>query len=306
MLKVKVTCGWTDNQELKKRIIGQFGDTLTMSDLEIVSEGNEYDLMVAFNYVTEQPIDNRPIFLFPQEPTWSGAHQKNFESMSNIKIFGFDKKNYNPQENVIETLAHMFYGGRGPWEEGYDFWTFNNLTNLEIHKNKNICSFISNRGIDDKEFPLNCLYKERVELVLKCSEYLPFIDFYGWGDTKNLKPHSPNKGLTIKNYKFCLTIENSYEKNYLSEKFYDCILTDTIPIYYGCSNILDYWDNKGFILLESITDYDYLIKKLLWINENIDTLYEEMLPELLNMKKKYFNNFNLLKKIKKEYYSKFF
>ena len=94
MLKVKVTCGWTDNQELKKRIIGQFGDTLTMSDLEIVSEGNEYDLMVAFNYVTEQPIDNRPIFLFPQEPTWSGAHQKNFESMSNIKIFGFDKKSF--------------------------------------------------------------------------------------------------------------------------------------------------------------------------------------------------------------------
>ena len=32
------------------------------------------------------------------------------------------------------------------------------------------------------------------------------------------------------------------------------------------------WDNKGFILLESITDYDYSIKKLVWINENIDTI----------------------------------
>jgi hypothetical protein len=79
-------------------------------------------------------------------------------------------------------------------------------------------------------------------------------------------------------------------------------LTNTIPIYFGCSNIKDYWPENNFILLDNITDHQYVTDKLQWINENCDELYDKMLPNILKMKDRYFEEFNLLKKIKKEIY----
>lgn len=302
MIKVKVTSNWCNNSEIKKRLIDQFGTKDSLDGIEFVDDDQYYDLIVAFGYITELPTNNKPIFVFPQEPTWSGSHQKLYNNIDNIKVFGFDIDNYSPKNVVDETIAHMFYGGRGPWEEGHENWNFDNIQNYKFEKNKNICSFVSNRGIGEEDFDLNCLYGKRTKLISENYKKLDFVDFYGWGNEDNLKPHVSKKWDGLKSYKFCLTIENSHEKNYISEKFYDCILTNTIPIYFGCNNIQDYWTENSYILLDNIDDFEYVNNKLLWINRNSDKIYNDMLPELLTMKKRYFTEYNLIEKIKKEYY----
>lgn len=301
-MKVKVTCNWSKLLEVKKRLIDQFGTEDSLKEIEIVCDGEDYDLLVAFGYITELPIDNKPIFVFPQEPTWSGSHQKTFNNIKNLRVFGYDISKYEPKDVVVETVAYMFYGGRGPWEEGHDNWNFNNIQNYKFEKNKNICSFVSNRGIGEESFDSNCLYGKRTKLISENYKKLDFVDFYGWGEEGNLKPHVSKKWDSLKNYKFCLTIENSHEKNYISEKFYDCILTNTIPIYFGCNNIKDYWTDNSYILLDNIDDFEYVNNKLLWINQNSDEIYHTMLPELLKMKEIYFTDYNPIEKIKKEYY----
>jgi hypothetical protein len=52
-------------------------------------------------------------------------------------------------------------------------------------------------------------------------------------------------------YQYSIVIENSREINYFSEKLLDCLLTKTVPIYFGCPNISDYFDTEGWILLTS-------------------------------------------------------
>ena len=52
-------------------------------------------------------------------------------------------------------------------------------------------------------------------------------------------------------YQFSLVIENSRQKNYFSEKLIDCLITKTLPIYWGCPNISDWFDTRGWIILES-------------------------------------------------------
>lgn len=300
MIKIKIVCNWSSTEEVTKRLLTQFKTNENdVSDFEFVYD-DSYDFVVVFGYLNEDIKQGTPIILFPQEPTWTGGHQKNF--IDNIKPFGFEKTKYQQQDKIIETVAHMFYGGRGPWEEGYDFWNYDNLTTNEFTKTKGFCSFISNRGKDDVTHPDGCTYGERVSLVNNIYQKTPYIDFYGWGNSDNLKPFARKKGESIKHYKFCLTIENSSEKYYISEKFYDCILTNTIPIYHGCTNIKDFWVEDGYFLLDNITDHQYVIDKLNWINDNQDELYKQMLPELLKMKQRYFEEFNLLKKIRKEYY----
>ncbi len=301
MIRIKLTCNWDDSKSITKRLIEQFETGNDLDDIVFVYD-DTYDLLVAFGYLTELPQNEVPIFLFPQEPTWSGGHQKTFNDVKNIKVFGYDSNNYFPNEIVEETIAHMFYGSTGPWQEGWNFWNYKNLTNTVFEKNKNICSFVSNRGLNDESYISGCLYGERIGLVKGIHDKTPYVDFYGWGDDSNLKPHTNSKGNTMKDYKFCLTIENSSENYYVSEKFYDCILTNTIPIYYGCKNIENFWNEKGYILLDSISDHKYVLEKLKWINENSEEIYKQMLPELLKMKKRYFEEFNIIKKIKKEFY----
>lgn len=55
--------------------------------------------------------------------------------------------------------------------------------------------------------------------------------------------------------KFSIIIENSQETNYFSEKLIDCLITKTIPIYWGCPNIGDYFNLDGFIVFEDENDF---------------------------------------------------
>lgn len=61
-------------------------------------------------------------------------------------------------------------------------------------------------------------------------------------------------------FQFHLTIENSRQENYFTEKLIDCLVTKTIPIYYGCPNIGEYFDTTGWILLEHGTAEELLTK----------------------------------------------
>jgi len=81
-----------------------------------------------------------------------------------------------------------------------------------------------------------------------------------------------DKITALKDYRFSLIIENEKINNWFTEKIIDCLTTGTIPVYWGCPNIGDYFDTSGFIIIDSIED---LITKKNMLNE---TTYFEMLP----------------------------
>ena len=289
-MKIKICAGWDSSENVTKRLLDQF-KTDNNHDNEFVYD-DSYDLIVFNNYVTEEPKQNSKAYIFFHEPTWSGNHQKTFSQYRNITIFGYDKNNYDSPENVIETPACLFYGGAGQWREGNDFWNYNNLKEYPFNKDKNISSIVSTLGNDERSYSEGCIYKKRIKAITSIIEKCNFIDVYGWGDK-----HLPLKKDGLIRYKFSICIENSSEKNYISEKFYDCILTNTIPIYFGCKNIRNFLPEAGYFLIENIDDTKTLIDQLNYININSEKLYEQMLPELLKIKKKYFNDLNLLTRI---------
>ena len=72
-------------------------------------------------------------------------------------------------------------------------------------------------------------------------------------------------------YQFSIVIENSREVNYFSEKLLDCLLTYTVPIYFGCPNISDFFDTTGWIVITSSSFEeveDELMTKLAQLNEH--------------------------------------
>lgn len=300
MKKVKVKSSWTSDENIFKRLITQFKTSeKDVDNIEFVSD-DSYDIIIFFGYITEELLPNKKGVVFPQEPSWSGNHQRNFPINQSITVYGYDKNLYNIPDLVFENVSLMFYGGRGPWTEGYSFWTYQNIINKTFIKKKNISSVVSSLGSDGNYGPDSCLYKERSTLISELIKRIEFIDFYGWGTEKNnLKGYIPEKKDGLINYKFSLCIENSSEKNYISEKFFDCILTNTIPIYYGCNNVKELIPENCYILIDDIKNIDSVEELLTHINKNCDEIYQNMLPNLLNFKNRYFDDFNPLKEINK-------
>ena len=85
-----------------------------------------------------------------------------------------------------------------------------------------------------------------------------------------------NKTELLYDAMFHIAIENNRSVNYFTEKLIDCIVSKTIPIYYGCTNISDYFDTRGFIIIKNTQDInrinkltaDYYNKTLPYIEEN--------------------------------------
>ena len=61
---------------------------------------------------------------------------------------------------------------------------------------------------------------------------------------------------------FHVAVENSSHKNYFTEKINDCILSHTIPIYWGCPNISDFYNIEGFIIFKDEDDFIEKVNKL--------------------------------------------
>lgn len=298
-MKIKICAGWENSKNITKRLLDQFiTDPIDIIDLEFVYD-DSYDIIVYNNYITELPKVGSKAFLFFHEPSWSGSHQKYFNE--DITVFGFNTTSYNvPNGKLVEMPACIFYGGTGPYREGWDFWKYDNLVKTSFCKTKNISSIVSCLGNNGDSAP-GCIYSKRYNLLkYLINSNLNFIDFYGCLDEKksNTLPLNFKKDGLI-NYKFSLCIENSHEKNYISEKFYDCILTNTIPIYYGCSNIKDIWPYEGYINLLDIEDLESIKETLIKIESNSDYLYNKMLPNLIKIKTEFFNKYNIIKVVQK-------
>jgi hypothetical protein len=50
----------------------------------------------------------------------------------------------------------------------------------------------------------------------------------------------PTKLATISRYKFCLSLENAIEDDYVTEKFFDPLLAGVVPVYRGAPNVAEF------------------------------------------------------------------
>lgn len=72
----------------------------------------------------------------------------------------------------------------------------------------------------------------------------------------------PNKIYGLKDYAFSLVIENTKQDYYFTEKLIDCFVTGTVPIYWGCPSIGDFFNKDGMICFNDIHDIAYILNDL--------------------------------------------
>jgi hypothetical protein len=164
--------------------------------------------------------------------------------------------------------------------------SFSHLKNsIENNKTKELCIIASDATW------LNG-HKNRYAFVNKMiGHFKNRIDVYGRGFNS-----FECKYEILKNYKYSICIENSCIPNYFTEKINECYLAETMPIYYGCPNICEYYDSDSYI---SINIGDYLSSIDTIENAIANKRWEKNIEKIRLMKIRYLNEFHLPVKLSK-------
>jgi len=83
------------------------------------------------------------------------------------------------------------------------------------------------------------------------------LDFYGRGFNE-----ISCKEDGLRDYMFSVGIENAVYDTYFTEKLTDCFACGTIPIFYGCKGVTEYFNEDGIIFLDDDFDLSTLTKDL--------------------------------------------
>jgi hypothetical protein len=93
---------------------------------------------------------------------------------------------------------------------------------------------------------------------------------------------------------FHIAVENTKHNNYFTEKIVDAFLTKTIPIYWGCPNLKEYFNMDGIITFNNTDELIHIVNNLTpefyeskkeAINENFQLAlhYGNYLPRVVNI-----------------------
>jgi hypothetical protein len=116
-------------------------------------------------------------------------------------------------------------------------------------KTKGISMIASNKRMSDG-------HNFRHEIIDKLqSKY----NFDVWGSGYKL---FDDKLEPLKDYKYSICVMNSSADNFFTEVLLDCFRVGTIPIFWGCPNIGDYFLTSGFPTFKNIEELDTLLAML--------------------------------------------
>lgn len=185
------------------------------------------------------------------------------------------------------------------WQDafcGVTWWlssTYDELMSLKYpKKSRDISCIASGKHAHRNAFVEN--------LILKRS-FFPWgqrsvVDLYGRGLDKEVfedvyrGPIEANGNCKLDGllpYRYSIVLENSEQKNYWTEKLADAVLAWCFPVYLGCPNIDDFFDNSVVNVIDGATRYRHLEKIMR------QPISEKRIKSLEAMRYKILNEYNI-------------
>lgn len=308
MTKIKFECWWTSTESINQRMLDQFIFEEDLEKYEIVNSNPDYTIVFGRTNWDDLETPKKKTFYFSQEPLWSPNQPKDHIHNYCSKIFISDRRDYPNREEYIETFIPMLYAGRGENDTRPEWDWSKKIKNKSFNKNKNLSIIVTKNGTQHSNQISNpetstINYTLRTDLGIELSKNKN-IDVYGtfWDNNgDNIKGEIWNKHIGLDEYKFSIACENSIQKNYVSEKFWDVVLTETIPIYLGCNNIDEFIPENCYISLNN-KSMEEMVESINDVLTNPDYYYNMYIKNILQLKQDFFqkHEYNLWEKIKKE------
>jgi hypothetical protein len=231
----------------------------------------EFEEIVTTNLPSVGNYPNKKVYGWIIEPPdiWGGAYdfaKNNYEKFE--KIFTYNKELLE----ISEKFDFLPIGG---------CW-INEHEQKIYDKNKLVCTINSSKKITEG-------HRFRHEVI----SHIEGVDLFGNGYN-----FIENKIDVLKDYMFCIVIENQKMDYLFTEKIIDCFITGTIPIYWGCPSINQFFNKEGFFTFDTIDELKEILSE---INEELYQNKIQYIKENFELSKKYRVPDNLIfEKIKNE------
>jgi hypothetical protein len=128
------------------------------------------------------------------------------------------------------------------------------------------------------------------EVHIYGSDKLGFKNYKG-----SLPPNQKDQGIFP--YKYHFNAENNAIPNYITEKFTDAVLGESLMLYWGCPNIEEYYETDSFVKLTLLPEkYDEEIQMISKMMDEGE--YERRLPSIKKMKQRILRRYNMFSRFK--------
>ncbi len=138
----------------------------------------------------------------------------------------------------------------------------------------------------------NTVHADRFAFTMRIKELIPEIALFGRG----ICPID-DKADALDLYRYHIVIENHVAQHHWTEKLSDAYLGLTLPFYFGCPNVADYFPEDSFILID-VRDPDSAARI---IRDAIATQqFERRLPAIREARRRVLNEHNLFAVVARE------
>jgi len=241
MKKIKLFSSYCSDEQIYNNIVGSWGKGNTSYKDFVFTVNDDYTHAVLFNTAMHnKSLNPKNVIGFSHEPR---------------KILGIDN-----DKNYINFVANNV--------SAYYISNRDNLPPNFIEGNTFICPSEFKES-ENKSYS----HENRMSMILSMKMYMPGhtmrhrilkeilktdldIHFFGNGVDEVYNDERVKKfdwnifNIPYENYKYQIVVENIIDRNWISEKLTNCIIKETIPIYYGSEKaIKEYYPDNSIIIL---------------------------------------------------------
>lgn len=193
------------------------------------------------------------VWAIMQEPYYPGLTDWMLEKHEIYsKVFTHHRSEYDDAKYIPSHPAIPWHVNR----------TYNELVNARVPEKSKTLSWIVGDAMD---LPGHVKRWSFLEYIKKDPNLE--LDLYG----KKIR-YIEDKWDALAPYRYALAVENTSGLDYWTEKVADCFLTWTVPLYWGCVNLEDYFPSESFIRIdiekpkESVEKIKKTLKEDKWEN----------------------------------------
>ena len=243
-IKIKFICNWCDCSTLKKEWSHMSqSDDGTWNNIEM-TENQFADFYVIINKPwPNEYYDPVRTIIFQMEP-WCSDPKQNW----GVKTWG-EWARPDPGE-FLQVRTHDKFVNNCLWQLSL---TYNQLKNNDFSEGKinKISTICSSKYFD----PGHIKRIDFIKYIELQNDPDVSIDIYNYDNEHDFKgyqgPHPPGqkeKGMV--KYKYYFMAENNAEYNFITEKIWEPLITETLCFYWGCPNIIEHIDPRAYIVLD--------------------------------------------------------
>lgn len=223
------------------------------NDIEVVSDDRDVDFYAIVNFPKGgEQYDPARAIVFQMEP-WCGEEHQTW----GVKTWGEWSK--PDPARFLQVRAHRTHPNVAFWQMKADY---RQLRTQPIVKTRTLASICSPKYFD----PGHIRRVDFLKFLEQKNDDVVRVDLYAYDNPLGFKswvgPHPPGeKEAALMPYRYFFTAENNSEPNFITEKLWEPLLTETLCFYWGCPNASDWVDERAFIRVD-LDDFEQAFRTM--------------------------------------------